>query len=126
MFHNKNILAFLIIVLFSLLAAGTAAAEEQSYQSIPSDAQNKEHLDAAITHTEEALAAAKAGDGKTTHTHTKAAVAELREINSERWAPTLQPTTGKIRVGGIKAKKGDLDAAITLIEPSITALKGLK
>jgi len=125
MLNKKNLLAILIITLFSFIIAGTAAAEED-YQTIPSDAQNQEHLAAAIAHAEEALAAIKSGDGKAASTHTKASVVELREINSETWAPTLQPTTGKVRVSGIKAKKGDFDKAIAMLEPAITTLKNLK
>ncbi len=127
MLLKKNLLALTIIALFSFIIAGTTAtAEEKSYESIPSDSQNEEHLAAAIAHAEEALAAAKSSDGAAASTHVKASVVELREINSETWAPLLQPATGKVRVSGIKAKKGDFDAAIGMLEPAIAVLKGLK
>ncbi len=128
MLHKKNLLAIFIVALFSFVIAGTAAAAEgkDDYQTIPSDAQNEERLAAAIAHAEEGLAAIKAGDGAAAATHVKASVVELREINSETWAPVLQPATGKVRVSGIKAKKGEFEKAIGMLEPAIATLKGLK
>jgi len=125
MLQKKNLLTILMIALFSFFIAGGAAAEFDEGVT-PDHGQNKENLARALAHAEEALAAAKAGDGKAAYAHTKESVLKLKDLYpDDTWAAKHQKASSKIRVGGIKAKKGDLDAATNLIESGVTILKSI-
>ncbi len=119
---KKSLFTAILVVLFGIW--GSALALEGEYKT-PTPEDNQKLLASGVQHTEAALAAAKAGDGKAADEHAKAAVKELVEINSEAWGPTIEGATSKIRVGGTKAKKGDHEAGAEMIEKGLTALKKL-
>ncbi|MGH8498888.1 MAG: hypothetical protein ACRERV_08805, partial [Methylococcales bacterium] len=91
----------------------------------PSPEDNEKLLDSGIEHAEAALAALKAGDAKSAAEHAGASTKLLAEINSETWAGPLEGAKGKVRVSGVKAKKGDVAKATELLEQAIPTLKGL-
>lgn len=125
MLHKKNLLAVLIVALFSFFVAGSAFADYDDNVT-PDASQNAEFMKAGLAHAEEALAAAKAGDGAAAKTHTKAAIKELKSVYpDDTWAKSLNRAMGKIRVGGKKAGDGDLDAGIKMMESGIELLKTL-
>jgi Small metal-binding protein len=119
MITKKNLLAVLLLGFFSFFVANYALAEA----GIPSAAENRERLNAGIEHTEAALKAAKQGDASGTAEHAAAAYAEVIEINSEQWGPKIQGAIGKIRIAGLKAKKGDTEKAAELLELALAKLK---
>ena len=125
MLTKNNLMVVLWVALVMTFGAGSAFAERE-FGEIPSHADNQAWLAEGLKHTEEALTAAKAGDGAATKTHTKAATKEFGEIYSEEWASKLQSAKSKIRVAGIKAGKGDTEAAVPLLEQGIAAIKQLK
>ncbi len=125
MLHKKNLLTILMIALFSFFIAGGAIADYDDGVT-PDAAANTENIASALAHAEEGLAAAKAGDGAGASVHTKAAVKNLKNVYpDDTWAKTLNRAMGQIRVGGSKAKKGDTDAGIKMIENGIGMLKTL-
>ncbi|MGH8550540.1 MAG: hypothetical protein ACRERU_18445 [Methylococcales bacterium] len=122
MLNRKSRLTAILIVLFSVW--GSAFALEGEYKT-PSDEDNKKLLDSGIEHAEAALAALKAGDAKSAAEHASQASKQLVEINSETWAGPLEGAKSKVRVSGVKAKKGDVAKATELLEQAIPTLKGL-
>ena len=125
MLHKKNLLAVLIVALFSFFVAGSAIADYDDNVT-PDASQNAAFLKAGLAHAEEALAAAKAGDGAGAKTHSKAAVNELKSVYpDDTWAKTLNRAMGKIRVGGKKAGDGDTEAGTKMIESGVELLKTL-
>ncbi len=122
MLNKKSLCTAILVVLFSV--CGNAIAVEGEYTT-PSNEDNTKLLDSGIEHAEAALAALKAGDGPAAAEHAGAAAKLLAEINSETWAGPLEGAKGKVRVSGVKAKKGDLAKATQLLEEAIPTLKGL-
>ena len=122
MLRKKSLFTAFLVVLFSI--CGSALALEGEYKT-PSHEDNQKLLDVGIEHTEAAIAAAKAGDGKAAGEHAKEASNHLGEINSEAWGGTLEGAKAKVRVGGVKAKKGDLEGGLKMMEEALAALKKL-
>ena len=122
MLSKKSLFTAFLVVLFSL--CGSAFALEGEYKT-PSHEDNQKLLDEGLEHAEAALAAAKAGDGKAAGEHSKAASKLLGEINSEAWGGPLEGAKSKIRVGGLKAKKGDMESGIKMLEEGVATLKKL-
>ncbi|MGR9106030.1 MAG: hypothetical protein ACU843_03770 [Gammaproteobacteria bacterium] len=122
MLKKKSLLAVILVFLFGIW--GSAFALEGEYTT-PSPEDNKKLLDAGIEHTEAAIASAKAGDAAAAAEHAQAASAQLGEINSEAWGGPLEGAKSKIRVGGIKVKKGDTENGIKMMEEALAKLKKL-
>lgn len=104
---------------------GNAFALEGEYTT-PSFEDNQKHLDAALAATEGAIAAAKGGNTEDAYKLAKESKAHLNEINSEQWAGTIEGAKGKIRVGGVKVKKGDAETGIKMMEEGLARLKTLE
>jgi hypothetical protein len=122
MFNKKSLFTAILVVLFSIW--GSAFALEGEYTT-PTPEDNQKLLAAGIEHTEAAVAAAKAGDATAAAEHANAASDQLGEINSEAWAGPLEGAKAKIRVGGVKAKKGDMETALKMLEEGLATLKRL-
>jgi hypothetical protein len=122
MFNKKSLFIAMLVGLLGFW--GSAFALEGEYTT-PTQEDNQKLLAAGIEHAEAALAAAQAGDVDATVQHTQAASEQLGEINSEAWAGPLEGAKAKIRVGGVKAKKGDMAGGIKMIEEGLATLKRL-
>ncbi len=105
MLKMNYFVALLLIALVSF--GGPAFAELEGEYKTPTQGDNQKLLDAGIAHLEEAITAAKAGDGAGAKKHAKASYAQLLEINSEGWAGTLESANSMVRIGGIKVAKPD-------------------
>ena len=127
MLYKKNILAILFVVLVGVWGTNIAIAankwDKDVADTIPSDAENTENLKKAMEHAEMGLEAARAGDGATTFEHTQEAALIKKEIQSEQMGPLLNRGGAKIRVGGIKANKGDTEKGAKMIEDGIASWK---
>ena len=122
MLHKKSLMVAVFTFLLSIF--GNAFALDGEYKT-PTHEDNAKLLAAGIEHTEAALAAVAAGDNDAAVTHTKEASAALGEINSEAWGGTLEGAKAKVRVGGIKIKKGDVAGGTDMINAALAALKKL-
>lgn len=122
MFHQKSLIVAVLTFLLSI--CGNAFALEGEYTT-PTHEDNQKLLTGGIEHTEAALAAIAAGDTDAAVGHTKEASALLGEINSEAWGGTLEGAKAKVRVGGVKIKKGDVAGGTKMIEDALAALKKL-
>lgn len=122
MLNRRSLFAAILIGLLSFW--GSAFAVEGEYKT-PSQEDNVKLLDSAIEHAEAALAGYEAGDWKGGAAHAKESSKILGEINSETWAGPLEGAKAKVRVSGVKAKKGDHEAAVKMLTDALGTLKGL-
>lgn len=122
MLNKKSLFTAILVVALGVF--GNAYALEGEY-STPSNEDNTKLLDSGIEHAEAGLAALKAGDANAAAEHIVQASKQLAEINSETWAGPLEGAKSKVRVSGVKAKKGDVAKATQMLEEAIPTLKGL-
>lgn len=122
MLHRRKLFIAILVGLFGIW--GSAFAVDGEYKT-PSQEDNVKMLDSAIEHAEAALAAYQAGDWKGGAVHAKESSKILGEINSETWAGPLEGAKAKVRVSGIKAKKGSHEQALSMLTEALGTLKGL-
>ncbi|MCI0654689.1 MAG: hypothetical protein L0Y38_00275 [Methylococcaceae bacterium] len=121
---NKNLLATAFVAVFGLVGTQSIAfAEECPDRNHTNEETNAKFLGEGIALAEEALEHAKQGHGPETKTATTAALLKLHCMVSNRGGAQLQSPRGKIKIGGIKAGKGDTKAAVPLLEEGIALLK---
>jgi len=108
----------MLVGLFSIFSIDYALAV------YPTKEENANNLKAGIEHAQAGLEAAKAGDKVGCADHVKAARDSLKEINaSDAKAAELRKGRGPLAKAWAKCKKGETDAAATLIDGAIGHLK---
>jgi len=117
-----KLLTALLIGLFCLVGISSVAVARDDCGGCSLE-KNTESLESAIKYTEEALAHARQGHAKEAKASTKGARSALKGIVSTRGGRLLQKPRTNIIKAGIKAKKGDTDAAVSLLEKAVEQLK---
>ncbi|MGH8498605.1 MAG: hypothetical protein ACRERV_07355 [Methylococcales bacterium] len=121
---NRKILVITFVAVFGLVGVqSTAIAEECPDRNHYNEQTNAKFLEEGIALSEEALEHAKQGHGAEAKKATKAALSKLHCMISTTGGSQLQGPRGKILTGGVKAGKGDMEAAIPLLEQGIALLK---
>lgn len=121
---NKKLLATAVVVALGFFGIqSNAIAEECPDRNHVNEQTNAKFLDEGLALSEEALEHAKQKHGEEAKEATKAAMLKFKCIVTNAGEAKLQGPKGKIKVGGIKAGKGDFEAAVKMIEQGIAALK---
>lgn len=89
------------------------------------EATNDKFMKEGIALSEEALAHAKQGHGAETKAATKAAMMKFKCIVTTTGESQLQKPKARIKMGGIKAGKGDTEAGVALIEEGLELFKSV-
>lgn len=118
---NKKFSLVLLTGFFSLFAINFVSAE-----MLNTPEENASYLKKGIQHVESALELAKNNDGDKSLEHAEAALQEMKEINSEGWAPKLERSFTSIRYGSRAAQKGQFDQAVKEYEDALKKLKKIK
>ena len=124
---KMKLLFVLFAALFCLVGVpGTVLAEECPDRTETTLATNEKFLGDGIKLAEEALEHAKKGHADETRASAKASLEALKCIVSGQAGSRLQSPKGKIRLGYIKAGKGEMDKAVELLEAGVAGLKKVK
>jgi hypothetical protein len=118
----------LLIMFFAALFTiagipGAALAEECPDRTETTGATNDKFLQQGINNAEEALEHAKQGHADQARASAKASLDALKCIVSSQAGARLQGPKSKIRLGYIKAGKGEIDKAVKLFEEGVAGLK---
>ena len=121
---KMKLLIVLFAALFCIVGVPSAVlAEECPDRTETTGATNDKFLAEGIKLAEEALEHAKKGHADETRASAKASLEALKCIVSSQAGSRLQGPKGKIRLGYIKAGKGEMDKAVELLEIGVAGLK---
>lgn len=121
---NKKLAPVIFAAVFSLAGVQSVAyADDCPDRTQTNEQTNAKYLNEGIALAEQALEQAKQGMGPEAKETTKLSMLKFKCIVSNRGGAQLQGPKNRIKLGGIKAGKGDTDAAIPLIEEGIARLK---
>ncbi|GEM_PF-1088481 len=124
MTRRQTLVAIATAVLFSFSIANLALAKGimGPQQGDRSPEENEVWLKKGVDHINGAIKDANEGNQDGSVEQGEAAMAAMKEINSEGWAATLERTAGSIRRGVMAAKKGKLEKAATYYETALEKL----
>jgi hypothetical protein len=121
---NTKLLTLAFAVFFGLAGIQTAAlAEDCPDRTQTNEQTNAKFLEEGIVISEQALEHAKQGHGPETKAATKEALKKFGCIVTTTGGAQMQRPRERIKMGGIKAGKGDTAAAIPLLEEGISMMK---
>ena len=121
---KTKLLIVLFAVLFCVVGIPSAVlAEECPDRTETTLATNEKFLGQGLKLAEEALEHAKKGHADETRASAKASLEALKCIVSSQAGSQLQNPKGKIRLGYIKAGKGEMDQSVELLEAGVAGLK---
>lgn len=123
---SKLLIISLITVLGFFGFQTLVAAEECPDRNHYNAQTNEKFFEEGVALAEEALVQAKQGHGSETKAATKDALKKFKCIVSSTGESHMQKPKERITMAGIKANKGDTQAAIPLLEDGINLLKALK
>lgn len=121
--NNKFLAVALVAVLGLVGILGTAMAEECPDRTQTNEQTNAKFMKEGIALAEQALEHARQGHGPETKASTKEALAKFRCIVTTTGESKMQAPKIKIKKAGIEAGKGNVAAAVPLLEEGIAALQ---
>ncbi|MGR9107941.1 MAG: hypothetical protein ACU843_13510 [Gammaproteobacteria bacterium] len=122
---NKKIMATAFAALMGFGFQAAAIAEECPDRTKTNEQTNAKFLAEGIAIAEQALEHAKQGHGPETKDATKESLLKFKCIVTNRGESQMQGPKARIKMGGIKAGKGDTAAAIPLLEEGIAGMKNV-
>lgn len=120
---NTKLLALAIVTVFGLVGVQSAAFAECPDRNNTNEQTNEKFLAEGIADAEAALEHAKQGHGPETKAAAKEALRKFGCIVTTTGGAQIQRPRERIKLGGIKAGKGDVEAAIPLLEEGIAMMK---
>lgn len=120
---NKKLLVAVLVGLFALVGVpGAAFAEDCPDRTETNEQTNAEYLKKGIAFAEEALEHAKQGHAEETRTAAKSSAKALKCIVTTTAESQMQKPKDRVKMASIKAKKGDVEGAVPLLEEAIVML----
>lgn len=123
---KMKLLVMVFVAMVGLVGFQSAvfAAQDECPDLVATNEQtNAKFMSEGIALSEEALELAKQGQGKETKAKTKAAMMKFKCIVTTTGESQLQKPKARIKMGGIKAGKGDTEAGAALIAEGLELFK---
>lgn len=114
-------------IFMALLVASSLALFGSQFALAAEDAEGvAKGIDDTIKHTEMALESAEQGNADGVIEHVREARQHVKEITGDTIAARTGRASGRLRMAGVYAKKGDMNAAKQALTEALETLKSIQ